>query len=240
MLQNPDIVIPCKNEINYISNLLEDLNSQYIPNVVDKLNVYIADANSTDGTLEIIELINPKLYNLNISVIEGGSVSVGRNNGFKKCTSEYVIFIDADVRLFDKSTILDTIIELRNKRLVTCKLKNYSNDWIASFMFNTYNIIHKLLILKYPFAIGAYFAVHRDDFEKFGMFNENSDNSEDFLFSQNYTPSQFSLLNSYIGQDNRRFKKMGYIGMAVHLTKNLIRYMINGRTEFTKKTNYWK
>ena len=72
------------------------------------------------------------------------------------------------------------------------------------------------------------------------MFNEKSDNSEDFLFSQNFKPSEFGVLNHFIGQDNRRFKKMGYIGMGLHLLRNLIRYMINGRTEFTKKSKYWE
>lgn len=72
------------------------------------------------------------------------------------------------------------------------------------------------------------------------MFNENSDNSEDFLFSQNYKPNEFKVLDNYIGQDDRRFKKMGYIGMGWHLITNLIQYISNGRTEFTKKSKYWQ
>jgi glycosyltransferase involved in cell wall biosynthesis len=236
---NPDIIIPTKNEEDYILNILNDLNRQQ-SNPLEKIKVIIADADSTDNTLSVINQAKLSLTKLDITIVPGGTVSVGRNNGFKLATSPYVIFIDADVRLYSNTTLVDTVIALKTKRLVTCKLKDYSGSHLSKLAFSIYNTLHKILIKKYPFAIGAYFAIHRYDFEKFGMFNENSDNSEDFLFSQNYKPHEFEVLKShYIGQDDRRFKKMGYIGMGLHLLRNLIYFMINGRTEFTKKSKYW-
>lgn len=237
---NPDIVIPTKNEEDYILNILNDLNHQH-RNPLKKIKVIIADAESTDNTLISVNKAKKNFINLDICVIKGGLVSVGRNNGFKRTSSPYVIFIDADVRLYSRYTLFDTVVSLERKRLVTCKLKDYSGSTLSKIAFSLYNKIHKILIKRYPFAIGAYFAVHRTDFEKFGMFNENSDNSEDFLFSQNYKTHEFEVLEShYIGQDDRRFKKMGYIGMGIHLLRNLICYILNGRTEFTKKSKYWE
>lgn len=238
-MNNPDIVIPTKNEQNYIENILYDLNNQILIDASTPMNVYIADADSDDLTIRVINTIKWRLHNLNINIIPGGSVSVGRNNGFRHTKSDIVIFIDADVRLFESNVILNTVNSLNRYRLVTCKLKDYSGSLMAKFAFSVYNILHKILVLKYPFAIGAYFAVHSSDFNKFGMFNEHSDNSEDFLFSQNYAPSQFKVLNNYIGQDDRRFKKMGYFGMGMHLLRNFSYYLINNTTQFTKKSGYW-
>jgi glycosyltransferase involved in cell wall biosynthesis len=233
------VVIPCKNEEKYIGSLLSDLNGLYYPTDV-KLKVIIADAGSTDGTMRVINMCKYVFDNLDIEVIEGGSVSYGRNRGFELVKTPYVIFIDADVQLYNPYVLSNAVKELVNgKRLVTCKLKDYSGYPMSEFVFWLYNHIHKLLIKKYPFAIGAFFAISSSDFKKFGMFNEKSDNSEDFLFSQNFKPDEFAVLGDYIGQDDRRFRKMGYFGMGIHLLKNLIRYMFNGRTEFTKKSNYW-
>jgi glycosyltransferase involved in cell wall biosynthesis len=243
-MNNPTIIIPTKNEEKYIGNILLDLNKQILPDITNKLKVIIADAYSTDNTLNTIQSVKVLCTNLDISVIGGGAVSVGRNNGFREIVSEenyseIIIFIDADVRLFNPNVIIDTVYELGKYRLVTCKLKDYSDSLRSKFAFWLYNKIHFILSKKYPFAIGAYFATHSSDFKKFGMFNELSDNSEDFLFSQNYTPSQFHTLPHFIGQDDRRFKKMGYIGMGWHLLRNLTYYMLNGRTQFTKKSKYW-
>jgi len=68
------IVIPCKNEENYIVPLLEDLLQQHD---IGDVRIIIADADSTDAT---VPLINTYKGDLNIEVIKGGNVSVGRNN----------------------------------------------------------------------------------------------------------------------------------------------------------------
>jgi glycosyltransferase involved in cell wall biosynthesis len=233
------IVIPCKNEEDYIGNLLDDLSRQL---GIEDVEIFIADANSNDNTLQVIFDKNHEFPHLKIHLIEGGTVSEGRNNGFKQISTPFVLFIDSDVRFFKNDTIYQSLLRLgeSNKRLLTCKLKSYSPSFKSKIAFSLYNFFHYFLSFKYPFAIGAYFMTISDDFQKFGMFNEKSDNSEDFLFSQNFKPNEFIVFDDYIGQDDRRFKKMGYIGMGKHLLTNLFRYMKNGREEFTKKSRYWE
>lgn len=233
------IVIPCKNEEWYIGNLLDDLAHQ---EGIHTIPIIIADADSTDKTLQVIEFYEHLYPYLNVTVIKGGTVSVGRNRGSLLCNTKYILFIDSDVRLFKTDTIQKSyeLLEKTGKKLLTCNLKSYSPDIRSKMSFSLYNLIHRLLVIKYPFAIGAYFFVNRESFNHFGKFNEKSDNSEDFLFSQHYTPKEFVVLNHFIGQDDRRFKKMGYFGMAKHLVVNLFRYIINGREEFTKKSKYWE
>ena len=87
------IVVPCKNEEDYIFHLLEHLKLQNIGNT----RVIIADA-STDTTRDVI---NANKGNLNVEVIQGGPVSTAKNNGAKLVTTPYILFIDSDVRFFN-------------------------------------------------------------------------------------------------------------------------------------------
>ena len=67
------IVVPCKNEENYIHHLLDSLRSQDIGDT----RIIIADC-STDNTREVIQAAKGKL---NVEIIEGGPVSLAKNNG---------------------------------------------------------------------------------------------------------------------------------------------------------------
>jgi hypothetical protein len=70
--------------------------------------------------------------------------------------------------------------------------------------------------------VGAFMLTRRTVFENLGGFDEHYITSEDFFLSRQYDPKKFQILNHYFGQDNRRFKKMGYFGMAGYLVKNFV------------------
>ena len=76
------IIIPCKNEEKYIGTLLDSLAEQTYP--MNTVDIIIADAGSTDSTLNIINECVIK-YNqlLNIRIVPGGLPAIGRNNGAK-------------------------------------------------------------------------------------------------------------------------------------------------------------
>jgi hypothetical protein len=79
----------------------------------------------------------------------------------------------------------------------------------------------------------------KDRFEEFGGFPENFPTSEDFFLSRQYDPKKFRLLNHHLGQDSRRFKRMGYFGMAAYLIKNFVN---RNNQEYWKKldsSRYW-
>ena len=71
-----------------------------------------------------------------------------------------------------------------------------------------------------PFAVGAYFLTKTEKFRELGGFPNKYSTSEDFFLSKMYEPSKFKLAKHYFGQDSRRFKKMGYFGMAWYLITN--------------------
>ena len=229
------IVVPCKNEENYIANLLVHLRWQ---KNIGNTRIIIADC-STDNTREIIQAAKG---DLNVEVIEGGPVSFAKNAGAKLVTTPYILFIDADVRFFKDNVIQDAVdeIESKNLDLIGLNIKCYDNDLRAQIGFVIFNFVNNIMKYKVPFAVGAFMLTRRDRFEEFGGFAEKYGTSEDFFLSKLYDAKKFKLMNHHFGQDSRRFKKMGYFGMAWYLVKN---FLNSRNTKYWDKidySKYWK
>jgi glycosyltransferase involved in cell wall biosynthesis len=208
------IVIPCKNEEDYIHYLLEHLKRQNIGNT----RIIIADA-STDKTREVIEA---NKGSLNIEIIQGGPVSTAKNNGARLVTTPYILFIDSDVRFFNDYVINDCVnlIQRENLDLIGLNIKCYDGDIRTQIGFMVFNAINNILQYWSPFAVGAFMLTRTDKFWEYGGFEEKYGTSEDFFLSKKYDLRKFKLANHYFGQDSRRFVKMGYFGMAWYLIKN--------------------
>ena len=210
------IVVPCKNEENYIHHLLDSLRSQNIGDT----RIIIADC-STDNTRQVIK---DNSFLLNVEIIEGGPVSIAKNNGAKLVTTPYILFIDADVRFFKNNVIQDAVnlIESKSLDLIGLNIKCYDKDPRAKIGFIIFNTINHALKYFSPFAVGAFMLTRRDKFEEYGGFPEKFATSEDYFLSRKYSPKKFRIVKHHFGQDSRRFKKMGYLGMAKYLVKNFV------------------
>jgi glycosyltransferase involved in cell wall biosynthesis len=227
------IVIPCKNEENYIHHLLDALRLQKLGDT----RIIIADS-STDNTREVIRANSAFL---NVEIIDGGTVSIARNNGARLVTTPYILFIDSDVRFFDTCMIRDAVeeIEFYNLDLVTAKIYCYDNDWRANISFAIFNFVNGILGYFSPFAVGAFMLTRRDKFEEYGSFSEKYITSEDFFLSRMYKAKKFRIVDHYFGQDSRRFKKMGYFGMAFYLVDNFINRNNKKYWDRLDHTKYW-
>ena len=227
------IVVPCKNEENYIHHLLDSLRSQNI----NDTRIIIADC-STDNTRQVIK---DNSHSLNVEVIDGGPVSLAKNNGARLVTTPYILFIDADVRFFKDTAISDSVeaMEMDDLDLVGLNIKSYDNDIRATIGFAVFNIINHILKYFSPFAIGAFMLTRKDRFEEFGRFPEKTVTSEDYFLSRMYDPKKFKIVNHHFGQDSRRFKKMGYFGMATYLIKNFINRNNKQYWDRLDSSKYW-
>jgi glycosyltransferase involved in cell wall biosynthesis len=227
------IVVPCKNEENYIAHLLMHLRQQHI----GRTRIIIADC-STDRTREVIEIMKGEL---NVEIIKGGPVSTAKNNGAKLVTTPYILFIDADVRFFKDTVIQDAVnmIESKNLDLIGLNIKCYDKDLRAKVGFTAFNLINHALKYFSPFAVGAFMLTRRDRFEEYGGFPEQFSTSEDFFLSRKYNPKKFRIIRHHFGQDSRRFKKMGYMGMAKYLVKNFVNRNNKAYWDKLDSSRYW-
>ena len=230
---NITIVVPCKNEENYIHHLLDSLRAQDIGDT----RIIIADC-STDNTRQVIR---DNSVGLNVEIIDGGPVSVAKNNGARLVTTPYILFIDADVRFFKNTVIQDAVdkIESMNLDLIGLNIKCYDKDLRAKIGFTAFNVINHTLKYFSPFAVGAFMLTRRDRFEEFGGFPEKFSTSEDYFLSRMYSPKKFRIIKHHFGQDSRRFKKMGYLGMAKYLVKNFVNRNNKAYWDKLDSSKYW-
>ena len=228
------IVVPCKNEENYIPYLLTHLRNQ----MIGSTRIIIADC-STDNTRKVIQLMKG---NLNVEVIDGGPVSFAKNSGAKLVTTPYILFIDSDVRFFEDIVIRDAVKELEenNLDLVGLYVKCYDRDKRAQIAFMLFNFVNNIMKYKVPFAVGAFMLTRKDKFDKYGGFSEKYGTSEDFFLSKQYDIKKFKLVNHYFGQDSRRFEIMGYFGMAWYLIKNFWNRNNENYWNQLDYSKYWK
>jgi len=227
------IVVPCKNEENYIHHLLDALRNQDIGDT----RVIIADC-STDATRQVIK---DNSIGLNVEIVDGGPVSIAKNNGARLVTTPYILFIDADVRFFKDTVIQDSVnkMELKKLHLIGLNIKCYDKDIRAKIGFTAINLINHTLKFFSPFAVGAFMLTRKDKFEEYGGFPENFSTSEDYFLSRKYSPKKFRIIKHHFGQDSRRFRKMGYMGMAKYLTKNFINRNNKAYWDSLDSSKYW-
>ena len=235
---NLTIIIPTYNEENYIEKTITSIAKQ---NNIKGTTVIVSDGFSSDKTREIVNKLITKYKDIiNLQLIDGGRVATGRNNGAKLVKTKYILFLDADSPVLDHNNITYNLNLMNNKKLhlLTCKVKSVGDDIRTDISFRIFNIINKIISLKTPFAYGGYFLTQTNKFFEYGMFDETLNNSEDYHLSKKYKPNKFHISKMKYGQDDRRFKKMGYLGMLKLIILNFIN---KDKIEWFKRdVGYWK
>ena len=227
------IVIPCKNEEKYIGKLLDCLVDQNLPQNVE---VIIADAESNDNTIKIINSYFDLLPNLKI--IKGGLPSVGRNMGALEAEGEVLLFLDSDTYFKNTTLILDSLKVFKKKRadLLGCLL-NIENNLRIKIVYSFCNMIFYLSKLDKPFVVGSYMMININTFFSIGGFDESLMHCEDYFLSKQINPNKYVILNEYTYTDDRRFKKLGVIKMIKYFINNTIKK--DNKEYFKKDVGYW-
>jgi glycosyltransferase involved in cell wall biosynthesis len=172
--------------------------------------VLVADANSTDGTPEIVMSFRDRL---NVSVIQGGMPSVGRNQGAAQADTPYVLFLDADIELAD-NTLIRRCVERAQARKLHCITTNIlcrGGSWVDKLFYAGNDFFQYLSQLHRPFATGMFMLFDRRKFGELGGFNEQIHFAEDYRLSQQVERRRFSIVRGGVYTTNRRFQKMGHL-----------------------------
>ena len=92
MKKTVSVIIPCRNEENYIEKCVQSFLDQSYP--MELLTIVIADGMSTDNTRNIIEKLKRKNKNIVLLDNEGLSAPKGMNLGIKYTNSDIVIILE--------------------------------------------------------------------------------------------------------------------------------------------------
>ena len=230
------IVIPAKNEAKLIPRLLTSLTKQdyaKMPNT----RVLVADANSSDGTPEIVMSFRDRLR---VEVIRGGMPSVGRNLGAAQAESEYVLFLDADIEPAHASVIRRAVETARRKQLhcVTTSIVCRDGNWMDKLVYVGNDLFQYLSRLHHPFATGMFMLFDLKKFRELGGFHEQVLFGEDYLLSQQVQRKRFGIVRGGVYTTNRRFKRMGHLRVGWLFLKTAMNFW--NEDYFLRDHKYWQ
>jgi glycosyltransferase involved in cell wall biosynthesis len=230
------IVIPAKNEVAMLPRLLESLAMQDYEGMAET-RVIVADAGSTDGTVELALSFRDRLR---VEVIEGGLPSVGRNAGARLARTPYVLFLDADVELSEPTLLRRAMWRMRRRKLhlvttnIACREGSFFDD--ALYMGN--NFMQRVGAVLKPFATGLFMLFDREAFWALGGFNERALFAEDYLLSKGVARARFRIVRGKVLTTNRRFQKLGHGRMVWMFFKTML-HSWNDKY-FLRDQGYWE
>lgn len=225
------IVIPSKNEEGYIGTTLKLLCGQHI----GRTPIIIADANSTDGTRRIVSEFKDRL---NVKAIDGGLPSYGRNAGASLALTKYVLFIDADCQLREKSIIANCLNLMESKGADIATAKVTADGFLSKVLYRMNNVVMALSKLDKPFAVGTFMMVRKSEFDRIGGFDESALHCEDYVLSRQFDRKKFHIVNSMVVADDRRFRKTGHVKYVLYVLKNA--WNRNNPDYFKQDVGYWR
>ena len=100
MLPLVTVIVATRNEEKNIEDCFKAVHAQTIPR--EQLEIVLIDNNSTDRTKEISKPYVDEIYNV------GPERSAQRNYGFEHAKAEWVLYLDADMRL--EPTVIEECI----------------------------------------------------------------------------------------------------------------------------------
>lgn len=87
------IIIPCRNEENFIAGVLENILAQDYPNELTE--VFVVDGNSSDSTKIIALNFSDKFHKLQVLDNPSQTVPFALNHAIKKTTGKFIVRMDA-------------------------------------------------------------------------------------------------------------------------------------------------
>jgi glycosyltransferase involved in cell wall biosynthesis len=229
------IVIPAKNEIEMLPRLLESLCGQDYEGM-GVTRVLVADAGSTDGTVEAALGFRDRLR---VEVVEGGLPSVGRNAGARLAATKYVLFLDADVELPEPTLLRRAVwrMERRGLHLATTNIACREGSFFDDLLYAGNNFMQRIGSFTKPFATGMFMLFDREVFWRLGGFNEGALFAEDYLLSKGVAQKRFRIVRGRVLTTNRRFLKLGHGRMVWMFFKTMMHTW--DEEYFLRDQGYW-
>jgi glycosyltransferase involved in cell wall biosynthesis len=226
------VVIPSKNEGMNLYHTISSIASQYMGY---GLRVIVADCSDEDKSLEVNRQIQIDFkYSLNIEFIPGGYPAYGRYKGGELVTTPYVLFMDADIILFDRKVIYNTLQNTTHLSTVT-----FTTDYGFNWIYDVFTFSQRIMkFFGSSFAIGGYQLFRTDIYNQIGGYDPTHVFAEDYYVSNKVFSNFFTIHKTKgVYTSARRFKNKGLFYMVYIMLKCWVN---KDNPNFYKKSHgYW-
>ena len=204
---NLSVIIPTLNEENHIGKLLKDLNSQtLLPS-----EIIVVDGASVDDTRKAVSRFkNVKFIN------SKRGVGMQRSLGAKLAQGDYLVFMDADVR------ISKTFLKKFMKKFITKKLDiavpiylPYKSTLIINFVYYLFNAIFIITQKFLPSGAGSCIIIRKTILMKTCPFNPNLIYDDIEFIRRAGRKGKFGVIFEKLYVSDRRFKTYGALPMLL-------------------------
>lgn len=199
------VVIPAYNEATYIDRLLEALAKQHFKD----FEVIVSDAQSKDGTKEVVASFKDKL---DIKLVEAppNGPAHGRNIGAVKARGEWLLFLDADVDIEDLDFIEELLQKTEAEGWKTSSAQLKVEGSLLGKIGHSQGYMNMAAHTKHPIFQGYCMFTQRQVFEQLNGFNEKIRYGEDNDYATRSAPYGFGFVKKlYYNVDPRRYEQEG-------------------------------
>ncbi|MFA6979700.1 MAG: glycosyltransferase [Ignavibacteriaceae bacterium] len=219
------IIIPTLNEEKLLPQLLEQLTLE-IPLKQDQYEIIISDGGSKDATQEIAKRFGCSFIKHDSPIKE--NISAGRNKGGNRAQGEWLIFLNADVRLANVKkffNFLEANVYTSSYLAVGGHVKVFPEEEIFSdklYHGFYYYYFHLLNFIGMGNGRGECQIIRKDIFTKLGGYDEKLAAGEDFdLFKRIKKIGSILLTDELLVYESpRRFRRFGYFTVSMMWLKN--------------------
>lgn len=234
MSRPPDIsvVIPAYNEATYIDRLLRALAKQ---NFKD-FEVIVSDAQSKDGTKEVVDSFKNQL---DIKFVEAPpkGPAFGRNQGAKQAKGEWLLFLDADVDIYNADFLEQLLRKTKQKGWNTSSAQlRVMKGSLLGKIGHSQGYMNLMAHTKHPIFQGYCMFTNRKIFETNKGFNEKIQYGEDNDYATRAAKSGFGFVKGvYYHVDPRRYQQEGVKLLFKNMSHEI--YRLTHGFSFEKNTS---
>ncbi|CAM2757653.1 glycosyltransferase family 2 protein [Hathewaya histolytica] len=200
MNETVTVVIPSRNEENFIGKCLDSFMSQSYPK--ELMEVFVCDGMSGDKTREIVNEYSKKYGNVFLIDNPGLSAPKGMNEGIKKSKSDIVIIFGAHAHA-DVDFVKNNVLALQNNEIgcsggpiktVSTSLKGEAISEAMSSPFGVGNALFRYATERAYVDTVAFGAYRKGVLDSIGYFDEELVRNQDDELNFRVTKNNYKII----------------------------------------------